>query len=74
MTLSRQKPGIQQVITIGCWTGLLDDMASEVERRARTWEGTDEEKQRWRDEYALAEKLCRARMSMWATNSQTERN
>ncbi|WKD60900.1 hypothetical protein CCICO_04315 [Corynebacterium ciconiae DSM 44920] len=66
ITFARQENGHPQIITIGCWTGPLDEMADEVQRRSEKWVGTDDEKQRWIAEYELVEKLCRARMKKWA--------
>lgn len=65
VTFARPKPGTPHAVTIGDWYGLLDDMSEEAERRSKNWKGTHKEKKHWREEYELAEQLCRTRLHMW---------
>lgn len=67
VTLYRSRTGHH--LRVGCWTGSVDTLAAEVDRRARVWSidttsGAD--RIRWRAEYAALGALCRARISGWA--------
>lgn len=68
MHLMRTREGHNLVI--GCWHGnTVDQMATEVARRARFWEldhvATLSERVRFRAEYAAAETLARIRVASW---------
>lgn len=63
VTLYRTKTGHKLVV--GCWSGQVDALAAEVERRARSWGGSDADKARWRAEYAALLPLLEARIVGW---------
>lgn len=52
-------------LTVGCWTGDIERLASEVAKRSENWDGAEAEKDRWRAEYAALETLVRARITAW---------
>ncbi|WP_280426799.1 hypothetical protein [Nocardia carnea] len=61
-------------LAIGCWTGDIETLASEVERRAEDWADIEHHADiaRWRTEYAALETLCRARLTSWKKPLSTQ--
>jgi len=55
-------------LRVGCWTGTVDGLAAEVERRSKNWRVDEPTAARWRAEYAALETLVRARITGWHTD------
>lgn len=62
-TLYRTLTG--HTLAVGCWSGTVDDLAAEVERRSGNWSSTDADHERWKAEYGALEAMCRARIAGW---------
>lgn len=56
------------LLHVGCWCGTVDELAAEVERRAKNWSCGEVTAARWRAEYAALETLVRARIAGWGRN------
>ena len=57
------------LLHIGCWRGTVDELAAEVERRAKNWQCDEPTAARWRAEYAALETLVRARITGWEASA-----
>ena len=62
-TLFRTKDG--HTLNVGCWTGTVETLATEVESRAQHWPSDTATADRWRAEYWALETLCRTRIAGW---------
>ncbi|MGO2634673.1 MAG: hypothetical protein ACTH9H_13095, partial [Galactobacter sp.] len=63
-TLHRTTTG--HALHVGCWhNGTLDTLPAEVERRAKHWEGSDAQKEAWREQYDALRCLGRATVAQW---------
>jgi len=51
-------------LIVGCWTGTLDALPDEVDRRI-AGKGTDAERERWRRQYHLLIEMCVLHMQTW---------
>lgn len=67
VTLSRNESG--HTLRVGCWAGVVEDLAAEVERRSRRWSAPEHTMQAWRRDYAAIEELLRSRVDRWATEA-----
>ena len=59
----------KHLLHVGCWTGTVDTLAAEVERRAKGWRCDEATAARWRAEYTALETLVRARITGWAASA-----
>ena len=57
------------LLHVGCWRGTVDELAAEVERRAKNWQCDEPTAARWRAEYAALETLVRARITGWEASA-----
>ena len=57
------------LLHVGCWRGTVDELAAEVERRAKNWQCGEATAARWRAEYATLETLVRARITGWEASA-----
>ncbi len=57
------------LLHVGCWHGTVDELAAEVERRAKNWQCDEPTAARWRAEYAALETLVRARITGWEASA-----
>ena len=57
------------LLHVGCWCGTVDELAAEVERRAKNWQCDEPTAARWRAEYAALETLVRARITGWEASA-----
>ncbi len=57
------------LLHVGCWRGTVDELAAEVERRAKNWRCDEPTAARWRAEYAALETLVRARITGWEASA-----
>jgi len=64
-TLTRDEAG--HTLRVGCWSGTVDQLAAEVERRSAGWSAPPEVRHQWRGEYSALEAMCRARIAGWAS-------
>ena len=68
VTLARNRSAASgHALRVGCWTGEIDTLAQEVERRAMDWDARDRDERAWREEYAALESLLRIRVNRWTT-------
>lgn len=59
----------KHLLHVGCWTGTVDTLAAEVERRAKGWRCDEATAARWRAEYTALETLVRARITGWEASA-----
>lgn len=52
-------------LSVGCWTGTLDDLMDEVDDRSHGWMGTHRQMSAWRDQYRGLLWMGRATVDMW---------
>lgn len=64
-TLTRDEAG--HTLRVGRWSGTVDQLAAEVERRSAGWSAPPEVRHQWRGEYSALEAMCRARIAGWAS-------
>ena len=57
------------LLHVGRWRGTVDELAAEVERRAKNWQCDEPTAARWRAEYAALETLVRARITGWEASA-----
>ncbi|RBO87553.1 hypothetical protein [Nocardia puris] len=63
-TLYRTKDN-GHILTVGCWSGRIGELAAEVKRRAEGWAAPEFATARWIAEYEALAALCRIRIAMW---------
>ena len=62
-TLARTEKG--HILNVGCWTGTLDALEAEVERRSASWDGDDAKRSKWKAQYRALIILSEASASTW---------
>ena len=62
-TLARTEKG--HILNVGCWTGTLDALEAEVERRSASWDGDDAKRSKWKAQYQALIILSEASASTW---------
>jgi len=62
-TLARTEKG--HILNVGCWTGTLDALEAEVERRSASWDDDDAKRSKWKAQYQALIILSEASASTW---------